>query len=126
LGWGLWQLPDLALVRDRLARDALRDARWGKPVAALATGSFSVCGGGVLLLVRPDGALHVDRLYVAPGEAVLIRGPTGRTVLVGRGRLDGFRLPAQVGQRLAVWEHGLYAAVSLDDEAAARLGTTLE
>jgi hypothetical protein len=96
---------------------------WQRP-ALLALGC--VLGLGGLLMVRPDGRVHLDVLSVAPGQAVLIRGPTGRTVLVGRGRLNARELASEVAVRLAVWEHGLDAALDLDDEAAERMRFTLE
>jgi hypothetical protein len=125
LGWGLWPLPELAALRRRMLGDGIAGTPPGR-AAPLAAAGLSVLGLLLLVLVRPDGLLHVDRLDVAPGEAVLIRGPTGRKVLVARGRLDGFRLAGQVGGRLAVWEHGLYAVVSLDADAEARVTATLE
>jgi competence protein ComEC len=126
LAWGVWQLPELAALRQRLASGRMHTARTHRLAAPLAAAGLSLVGVALLLLVRPDGSLHVDRLDVAPGEAVLIRGPTGRTVLVAQGRIDAFRLVSQVGQQLAVWEHGLHAAVSLDAEAEPRLATILD
>jgi len=87
-------------------------------------------GSGLALLtclwVRPDGQVHVQPLAVAPGQAVLLRGPTGRTVLIGRGPLNARALTDEVAASLALWEHGLDAAIDLDDEAATRFEPTLQ
>ena len=123
LAWGLWELPELAEVRSWLSTLTRRNSRTLVPCAMAG---LSLVGLGTLLLVRPDGRLHAYVLDVAPGQAVLIRGPTGHIALVASGRIDSYSLPGAVAERLAVWEHGLGAVVALDAEAEARLAPTLE
>jgi ComEC/Rec2-related protein len=123
LGWGLWELPELEPLRSAVGRLAGRNERRLLPGAMAAC---SLVGLGLMLLVRPDGRLHAYVLAVAPGQAVLIRGPTGRTALVASGRLDRYALASAVAERLAVWEHSLGAVVPLDAEAEARLAPMLD
>jgi competence protein ComEC len=123
LVWGVWHVPELAALR-RLAHRAWHDQPgWHAPALVAAS---ALIGLSTMLLVRPDGRVHVEVLAVAPGQAILIRGPTGRTALVAAGRVDARALASQVSDRLAVWEHGLHAAIDLDPDAAARLELTLE
>jgi ComEC/Rec2-related protein len=123
LAWGLWELPELDPLRSTVGRLAARNERRLLPSTMAA---LSLVGLGLMLLVRPDGRVHAYVLAVAPGQAVLIRGPTGRTALVASGRLDRYALTSAVAQRLAVWEHGLGAVAPLDAEAEARLAPTLD
>src|SRR5439155_2181392 len=80
----------------------------------------------VLSQLRPDGQLHVETLTVGRGQAVLIRGPTGRTALVVRGRADAASLATEVSNHLMVWEHKLDSVVALDQAASNALRLTLE
>jgi hypothetical protein len=77
---------------------------------------------GTLYLVRPDGRLHVQALDAGRGEAVLIRGPTGRLALVLSGKLNPVQLVSQVADHLAVWEHKLDALVVLDAASRTAIG----
>jgi competence protein ComEC len=122
LAWGVWGLPEAAGLRLWWARLRLRERRWSLPAACVCAGLAAVA---LLQLVRPDGRLHVQALGAGRGEAVFIRGPTGRTALVVGGRVDGSMLAAQVADRLAVWEHALDRVVRLDAAAEAGLGPTL-
>jgi hypothetical protein len=92
------------------------------------TAVAAACLGGLALLLslRADGKLHVHALDVAPGEAILVRVPSGRTVLLAGGRLNAHALAAEVADNLAVWEHGLGVVVALDSAAETRLRLTLE
>lgn len=109
LVWGIWQLPDVSHIRLRLARHPLR--------APLATAGASALALSLVLLVRPDGQLHIDVLERQPGEAVLVRGPNGQTALVVSGNVDGFALESALGAALPVWEHGVDYVI-LEDAAA--------
>jgi hypothetical protein len=140
LVWGLWGLPEASALRERL-RAANARARVGGgftgelpvgaapeiPKLALPAACLATCltAAALLQAVRPDGRLHVQTLMQARGEAVFIRGPTGRTTLVVGGRLDGVSLATQVAGCLAVWEHGLDAVLQLDPDAQPGLGPTL-
>ncbi len=125
LGWGIWNLPELSDIRHRLER-ARMSSLHPTLVGPTLLASCSVLALTTLLVVRPDGRVHVEVLPVAPGEAVLIRGPTGRTALVASGRLDARALTRAVAERLALWEHGVYAAVALDDVAEKQVALVLE
>ena len=125
LGWGLWGLPEAAGLRRRL--------RWVGAPGTVAHSLFlpgaclATCLAVIALLqmVEPDGRLHVQHLALSRGEAVLIRGPTGRTALVVSGRVDGAQLASQAATHLSVWEHRLDSVLQLDPAAQAGLGPTL-
>jgi competence protein ComEC len=123
LGYGISQLPELADVRAGVRRWLVVHGSLLVPVSAGATCAF-VAGG--LQLARPDGHTHIDQLSVAPGQAVLIRGPTGERTLVVQGRPAGRVLAAEVGAHLPVWEHTLDEVVAVDATAARALALTLK
>src|SRR5205085_10845722 len=102
LAWGILELPELSTLRSKISRIRPRPL-----LAPLALGGLSLLGLWMVEITRPDGRLHVSVLPVAPGEAVLVRGPSGKTALVASGPLDRYALLGAVGERLAVWEHGL-------------------
>ena len=135
LAWGAWGLPEvkaarlalkrrreLGLVRVSGLRSPAGAPGWRAPAACIGT---LLAAGGVLAAVRPDGQLHVERLALARGEAVFIRGPTGRTALVVRGPAEAPSLVREVAGHLALWEHKLDAAVQLDASAGKALALTL-
>jgi hypothetical protein len=122
LVWGMWGLPEAAGVRSRWAKLRLTQRPGAVPAASL---SACLVAFGLLQLVRPDGQLHVSTLNAGRGEAVFIRGPTGRTLLVVGGRVDAARLASQVADHLAVWEHKLDSVLWLDLAAERGLGLTL-
>jgi hypothetical protein len=64
-------------------------------------------------------------LALERGQAVFIRGPTGRTALVVQGSTDGRVLVEQVADHLAVWEHKLDLVIVRDAGAERALGLTL-
>ena len=109
-------------LRVRLARLRLSRRRHALPAFGVSTCLLAM---GTLQAVRPDGRLHVHALSAGRGEAVLIRGPTGRTALVVGGRVDSGMLASQVADHLAVWEHKLDSVLRLDPAADAGLGLTL-
>jgi len=119
--WGLCGLPEAAGLRTRLGATV----RLANPSTAGACLAACLAAGVLLQLIRPDGRLHVQRLAQTRGEAVFIRGPTGRTLLVVDGRLDGAHLADQVAACLAVWEHRLDAVLELDPSAQTGLSFTL-
>jgi competence protein ComEC len=126
LAWGLWEMPDALDLRRRVRR---RLALWpwlpsvrtpiGLVVAALL-------GSLLVLIVRPDGYLHVTPLAVRRGAAVLVRGPTGGTALVVDGPVDSRELAEQVRLGLSVWERALDLAVVVDPADAPRLDQVLQ
>ena len=122
LGFGVWQLPELAALRLGLRR-------WGsdhpKLLAPCASAAACLGATALLSLIRPDGLLHVQPLRVSRGQAVFIRGPTGYSALVVSGQPSPTLLASQVAQNLAVWEHQLNLVVALDSNAQNALGQTL-
>ncbi len=60
----------------------------------------------VARLSLPDGRLHVVFLDVEGGDAVFIRTPSGRRVLVG-GAPGTAGLLSQLGRRIPFWDHDL-------------------
>ncbi len=126
LAWGVYGLPETIAFRLAL-RQALkrRQALVGGWRVAAVCFSLTLAGCGVLTVARSDGRLHVDRLAVARGEAVFIRGPTGRTVLLVSGRVDDVALLDQLADRLDVWEHALDTAVQVDAPAEKGLALVL-
>jgi len=126
LAWGVYGLPEMMAFRLAL-RQALK-RRLPRPshrVPLAACFSLTLAACGVLTVARTDGRLHVDQLAIARGEAVFIRGPTGRTVLLVSGRVDGVALLNQLADRLDVWEHALDTAVQFDAPAEKGLAPVL-
>ena len=114
LAFGLWQLPELAELRLGCSR---RLAQRRDLVVALAGVAACLSVAALVSLVRPDGQLHVEPLALSGGQAVFVRGPTGRTAVVVVGPASGFELTQEVSARLGVWEHQLDAVVILDRAA---------
>lgn len=71
---------------------------------------------------QTDGRLHVYFMDVGAGEAVLVRSPSGRLVLVDGGGA-GQTLARQLGSRFALWERGvdLVVLASLEESRTAGL-----
>jgi competence protein ComEC len=117
LAWGLLDLPEAAALR----------SVWVQRASRVQVGPAAVCvaaclgAASVLQIVRPDGRLHVQALEAGRGEAVFIRGPTGRTALVVRGKPDAARVTDQVADHLALWEHKLDTLLTLDAAAQAAI-----
>jgi competence protein ComEC len=64
----------------------------------------------------PDGRLHVTILDVGQGDAILVRTPDGKWLLVDGGP-DPTLLPAALGRRLAPWDRHLHlVALTHPDE----------
>jgi ComEC/Rec2-related protein len=123
LGWGLLEMPEAADVRARLRTLATERKALLAQAALVAAGGL---GLGLLLITRADGQLHTEHLHVAPGQAILIRTPTGRTALVAGGRVNAQAMAGEVAERLPLWEHGLGLVVMLDDAVEPRLRLMLE
>ncbi len=120
--WGLAPLPELAGVR---AATAGGIARLSAARAAASVGVVAAAAVLALALVRPDRQLHVTVLAAGQGQAVLVRAPDGRTVLVSGPNLDARGLASLVGDRLNVWERSLYAVVVLAPDQEAGLAEVL-
>jgi ComEC/Rec2-related protein len=118
VAWGVSELPEAAALAARLTRVA----GWhrARKMAALVAVPLAAALG--LWVVRPDGRLHVYLLQSGRGQAALIRGPTGATLLVLDGTVDGRALPDQVGASLPAWEHTLGGVVTLAPDRPAGLG----
>jgi competence protein ComEC len=65
----------------------------------------------LLWTALPDGKLHVYALDVGQGDALLLRTPRGRTVLVDGGP-DPLLLTARLGRVLPFWQRRLHLVVS--------------
>lgn len=63
-------------------------------------------GLATALLTRPDGKLHVSFMDVGSGDAILIRAPGGRTVLIDGGPDPGV-LQQGLGRRLPFWRRDI-------------------
>jgi competence protein ComEC len=121
LAWGVWGLPELAELRLDWRRWRAGHAGLLAPTACIGACSSAAA---LLLLLRPDGQLHIDPLAVGRGQAVFIRGPTGRTALIVSGRPDAVLLVGAVATHLAVWEHQLDVLL-LDASAERGVALTL-
>ena len=69
----------------------------------------------------PDGKLHITFLNVGSADAVLIKTPTGRNILVNEGPSTSL-LSDALGQRLSFFDHGLdwlIVASTADNQVAA-------
>ncbi|HEY0583601.1 MAG TPA: hypothetical protein VGE94_15565, partial [Chloroflexota bacterium] len=122
LGWGIWGLPELRATRRRWATWR---ARHQVGLARLVALACVVVVPLTVVAVRPDGRVQIVPLEAGRGEAVFVRGPTGQTALVARGRLDSRAVAAGVADRLALWEHKLDVVVALDAAAEAGLAPAL-
>jgi competence protein ComEC len=122
LVWGVWGLPEAVGLHLWWARLRLSQRAWSVPAASVCA---CLAAMALLQLVRPDGRLHIQPLNAGRGEAVLIRGPTGRTALIVGGRADAAMLAGQVADHLALWEHKLDSVLGLDPAAETSLGLTL-
>jgi beta-lactamase superfamily II metal-dependent hydrolase len=76
------------------------------PGLALATLALLAAVAWRSALAAPDGRLHVDFLDVGSGDAILIRTPAGRSVLVNGGP-SASELSNGLGRRLAPTARGL-------------------
>lgn len=91
--------------------------------------SWRLAGPGLLLLLgvvsllrgRPDGLLHLYFLDVGQGNAVLLRTPAGRWVLVDGGP-DSTALLGRLGRRLPFWERELDLVLLTETEPERLVG----
>ncbi len=108
---------------------ALRGHR-GARVAAL--GLAAVAGLGTVAGFLPDGRLHVLMLDVGQGDAILVRGPDGRALLVdtgggGPGRADrGERVVLPVLHRAGIRRLAALAVTHGDPDHAGGLASLVD
>jgi len=122
LALGIWYLPELRGVRRRCWRWQFRHRSVFVPACLVGA---CLASAALLHAAQPDGRLHVDRLDLGRGQALFVRGPTGRTALVAYGGGSATQLVGQVADHLMVWEHGLDQVVSFDPRASSALAATL-
>jgi hypothetical protein len=120
---GLSGLPETAAARSRVIT-AINAWRWQNRVVFAALVAASLVGA-MLIAARPDGYLHVNVLGTRQGNAFLVRGPSGATVLVPGGTPDPRGLASLVGERLNVWETSITAVLLLAESDEASLAETL-
>ena len=95
-------------------------------IGPLAIAGAGVLGVSILLLVRPDGRLTVEPLPVARGEA-LLDSRADRPDGTDHGWACGWTgHHAAACRTLAVWEHGLHAVLTLDEESHTAVEPALE
>jgi len=110
--WALYGgIGALTAVADPQMRARLR-ALWGSLTGRLSDRLLLSAAALLLLLAGvarfslPDGRLHVVFLDVEGGDAVFIRTPSGRQVLVG-GAPGTTGLLSALGRRMPFWDHDL-------------------
>ena len=123
--WGYYAVLSLftwwlAKPRDRRRELLGRLKKW------LSSGLESkalVGAAGVLLALaffawreRPDGRLHVHVLDVGQGDAIFVRTPSGRQVLVDGGPSPSLLL-SRLGQRMPFWDRSLDLVVLTHPDA---------
>ena len=91
--------------------------------AGSGTRRFTLLGAGLLVaavwgagLALPDGRTHVTFLDVGQGDAILIRSPGGRTVLVDGGA-EPVLIGARLGRALPFWQHRVDLVVATHADA---------
>ena len=125
--WGYQSADRRAALRER-AR-----ALWRSLTGRLSDRAMLTASALLLLLATaawralPDGRLHVAFLDVGEGDAVFIRTPSGRQVLIDGGPSPS-RLLAHLGRRLPFWDHTLDLVILShpDDDVLAGLIPVLE
>lgn len=110
--WALYGgIGALTAVADPQMRARLR-ALWGSLTGRLSdrlllgTAALLLLLAGVARFSLPDGQLHVVFLDVEGGDAVFIRTPSGRQILVG-GAPGTTDLLSALGRRMPFWDHDL-------------------
>ncbi len=125
LGYGVWHVPDLATPRHAWGQWLRQQQPRLRPLGAMGVGLAALAALGVL---RPalgaSGRSSVSPLTLSRGQAVFVRGPTGRTTLVVQGPADGRGLVRGVADHLALWEHKLDQLIVLDPGAERAVALT--
>ena len=98
---------DAARLRPRPEAEAVHGGRWHwalPPLLLVAVLTYSA------VTAAPDGLLHVIFLDAGQGDAILIKSPSGRTMLVDGGP-DGRTTCALVDGHLPFWDRSLDVVV---------------
>ncbi len=109
LVWGYYALLIAGTWWVRQAPEARR--AWRTRARHVARWQMAAGGALVVLLIMaavsaPDGRLHVYFLDVGHGDAIFVRTPRGRTVLIDGGP-DAPQTLAHLGRRLPFWQRRL-------------------
>lgn len=113
--WGFYALlfATLAFARSEKWRAGLR-ALWARPrtakVALAALGLVAALTWAAVFSL-PDGKLHVYFLDVGQGDAILLRTPSGRVILVDGGP-DPLVLRSRLGEILPFWQRRIDLVIS--------------
>jgi competence protein ComEC len=116
LGWTFAPPPVKARLRPRIA-----------PGLALAALALLAAVAWRSALAAPDGHMHVDFLDVGSGDAILIRTPSGRNVLVNGGP-SATKLSDGLGRRLSPTARALdwLIVASTQENEVAALPNTID
>jgi len=113
--WGFYALLFLGLALGRSGRvQAGLRSLWAQPRTvkiALSALALVAVLTWVAIYALPDGRLHVYFLDVGQGDAILLRTPGGRVILVDGGP-DPLLLSSRLGEVLPFWQRRIDLVVS--------------
>lgn len=106
LGLPAERRKELAFRARRLAPASMAFAPLGLALVLVWTAVFQA----------PDGYLHIYFLDVGQGDAIFLRTPSGRHILIDGGA-DGRTALQQVGRRMPFWERRLDVVMATHDDS---------
>jgi len=112
--WAFYGALAVVAMKPRRRRSPVEDGE-GKPIGAGSSWRYGLPAAVVLtaglLAALPDGRLHIYALDVGQGDAILVRTPRGRTLLVDGGP-DPLLLTRRLGQVLPFFQRRIDLLVS--------------